>query len=478
MHRPYLYCLCLLLTGLVLSCVQVIGPEDYVAPQRPPTNPGSGGLPPQQQPTPQRRLFISNGQVRLGIDLNAGGAITYLSEANSSVNMVNNVDLGRQIQTSLYAGPIPYVINGKQPVPQWRTLGWNPVQTGDYYNNPARVVSYQQGETNLYVKTVPLIWPLFNEPAECVMEHWIELKDNRVHVRCRFAVSRPDTTQYEARTQESPCVYLNGPYYRMIGYTGLQPFTNAPVTEFTEAGVTNRYSTENWIGLFNEQGRGVGLYRPNEYRYRSSFMGNSRTSGEYDFSSGYVNAEDFLLIDHNGQYEFDYTLILGSITDVRQYVYSQPRPARVPNYRFVNDRQGWYYSNATDTGWPIRNELNVRWSRVDTSKVNFRVSSPLVFWQATEVPKIYIQAAFQTKSTTARFSWRKPDEVDFYAISGRFIDFPIIGDGQYRTYEINLNGVPGWEGVIKQISLDPTPGQEQFEKGSTLRLRSITATPL
>lgn len=475
MPRIYLVGVCVLTSFLAFTCVR-----DFpaTAPYTPPvkSNPSTGGLPPQQQPSPQKRLFLANDKVRVAIDLNMGGAINYITEAGSSENMINNADLGRQLQTAIYAGPIPYVVNGKKPVEQWRALGWNPVQTGDYFNNPARVISYQQDQNRLYVKSVPLIWPLFNEPADCVMEHWIDLQGNSVNVRCRVTVNRSDTTQYEARTQETPCVYLNGPYYRMVTYNGLQPFTNAPVSETTDRDMITRYATENWVALLNEKGRGLGLVRTNEFRYRTSGFGSGRTGNEFDNTSGYINSDGFIVVDHNGQYEFEYKLVLGSLTDIRQFAYSQPRPASAPNFRFVQDRQGWYYYNARDKGWPIQNELSIQWQRADTTKANFRASSPWVFWRATEVPKIYVQAAFQTKATSIRFAWRKPEEVDFFDIPGRYVDVPIVGDGQFRVYELDLSGVPGWDGIISQISLVTPTSQRDFEKGSVVRVRSITAT--
>lgn len=476
MIRPYYLFIYVLVSCLAVTCVR-----DYpsTTPNAPPiVNPPSGGLPGQPQPSTQRRLFLDNDKLRVGIDLNMGGAITYLAEAGSSENMVNNPDLGRQIQTSLYAGPNYYVQNGKQPVEQWKYLGWNPVQAGDYYLNPAQIVSYKQTDNELYVKSIPHIWPLQNEPAECTFEHWVTVKDNAVHVRCRVVVNRADTTQYEARTQEAPCVYLNGPYDRMITYTGLKPFTNDAVSEFSDRNMTNRYGTENWTALLNAKGRGVGLYKPGEVRFRTAGFGVPKVGGEFDQSAGYMNGEEFLLIDHNGQYEFEYTLILGSLTDIRQYVYSQPRPPSAPNYKFVSDRQGWFYTNTTDKGWPIQNELNVNWSRKNTSEAGFRIASPLNFWYAENVPKLYIEAAFQTKGTVARLSWRKSDEIDFMDTGGRYVDFPIVGDGQFRTYEINTSQLSGWDGVISQLSLTSPASQRSFEAGSRVRLRSVSGTKL
>ena len=474
MSRPTLLYLCVLVCLLVSMCTRDYpATAPYTAPTNPPLATGSTTSP--SPVLPPKRLFLTNDKVKLGIDLNMGGAINYLSEAESSVNMVNNVDLGRQIQTSIYNGPYPYSINGKNPVDKWSSLGWNPVQTGDYYNHPARIISYQQTQNQLYVKTIPLIWPLFDEPAECVMEHWLELRSNTVHVRCRISVNRADTTQYDARTQETPCVYLNGPYYRIVIYTGDKPFTNEPVTEFSNPDNSFHYSTENWIGLLNEKGRGVGLYRASKYMFGSMLFGSSHTDGEFDQSSGYVNNHDFLLFDHNGQYDYEYDLVVGSLADMRQFAYAQPRPATKPDFRFGQDRLGWHYYNATDKGWPIRNELYVNWQRADTTKPTFRIESPFVFWKAADLPRIYVQAAFSTNSPSARFIWRKPGEIDSHDMPTRTVDFPIVNDGQFRTYEIKLEGEAGWDGIIEQISLSPAADKNRPQKGSTVRIRSVTA---
>jgi hypothetical protein len=473
MTRPFLLLVCVLVSCLAVTCVRDY-PSSVPNAPAPINNPPAGGLPGQQQPAAQKRLFLANDKLRVGIDLNMGGAITYLAEAGTNDNMVNNPDLGRQIQTAIYAGPYPYNQNGKQPVEQWKYLGWNPVQAGDYFLHPARIVSYQQTQDQLYVKTIPLIWPLSDEPAECTFEHWLTIQANTVRVHCKVVVNRADTTQYQARTQETPCVYLNGPYDHMFVYTGMKPFTNDAVTEFTERDVTNRYGSEHWAALLNEKGRGVGLYKPNEVRFRTGAFGIPHVGGEFDVSAGYINSEDFILVDHNGTYEFDYTLIVGTLADIRQFAYNQPRSPTGPDYRFVKDRQGWYHVNTRDRGWPIQNELDVQWARDNQSDYDFRICSPLTFWYASDVPKIYIQAAFQTKGTMARLYYRKPADVDFLAQSGKYVDFPIIGDGQFRTYEIDTKQLSGWDGVIAQLALSSPPSQYGFEKGSRVRIRSVT----
>jgi hypothetical protein len=41
--------------------------------------------------------FISNGIVKLAIDLDRGGSIAYFSAANNDDNMINKHDLGREV---------------------------------------------------------------------------------------------------------------------------------------------------------------------------------------------------------------------------------------------------------------------------------------------------------------------------------------------------------------------------------------------
>lgn len=469
LHRPVI-----LLISVIILNLLVWGCGDSVRPQLRSYQPSPNDIPKNPLPDP-KRIFLENSKVKVGIDLNAGGAITFLADGLSGPNMVNNFDLGRQLQTSLFSGPVPYTPNGKQPVPQWSGLGWNPVQTGDVHNNPAQVISYQKiNETQLYVKTIPNIWPLTTEPADCVMEHWIELRNNTVHVRSRTQINRSDTNQYDARTQEAPCMYLNGPYTRIVTYTGLQPFTNDAVSEYKpDHGITDRYGTENWAALLNSEGRGVGLYRTDEFRFISAYFGSPGVGGEFDISSSYIAATPFEVIDHDGVYEFEYDLIVGSLSDIRQFAYQQRRPAIGPNYQFTNNRLGWHYYNTHDAGWPIRNELAVRWSRIDTTKVNFMVKSPVVFWRVTDVKRLVIEAAFTTPATSARLSWRKPGDPDFLPLTDRTFDFPIIGDGVFRTYAIDLAGKPGWEGVIYQIGLEPTPTTAKAVQGQQLRLRAV-----
>lgn len=469
-QQIFLYVLC---STLLLGCAVYEPPRDITVPYTFPNRSGGAGGPSVSIPPPTTRVFISNQLIKLGIDPNLGGGITYLSELNEP-NMINNFDYGRQIQTSLYSGPVPYEPNGQKPHPAWSNNGWNPIQVGDYKGTPAGSIEWRKiDSTRLYVRSNGIQWPLVNVFGECIMEHWYELRNNTVRVRSRTTVQRRDTTFYNPSYQETPSIYLNGPYYRFVTYQGTNPFTNDAVTERTYNNKAEvQYGNENWVAQVNRQGRGVGLYKPNEFHWGAAFWGQAETGGEFDNSTGYTTALPVDQMDHNGVYEYEYTLVVGSLADIRQFAYNQPRPRTVPDFVFSANRNGWSFYNTRDQGWPIQNTLNVRWE--GTKPERFRVASPFMFFSASNVPKLYVQAAFLTNATTAHFIWTRLGDNDFRHKANQEIDFPIIGDGQMRIYEIDLSRVPTWQGAITRIALEPTD-YSTVRKGGTMQLRSVTA---
>ena len=77
------------------------------------------------------KAYLDNGQVRLGIDLEHGGTICFLSSGSNSENdnLVNIHDLGRYIQQSYYAGrPVDRRNEGQQK--NFSPWTWNPIQAG------------------------------------------------------------------------------------------------------------------------------------------------------------------------------------------------------------------------------------------------------------------------------------------------------------------------------------------------------------
>jgi len=406
--------------------------------------------------------YLDNGDIRIGVDLELGGAITYLSESGSTENVVNSHDWGRQIQMSFYSGPVPFEPDGKKPHPSWAFLGWNPIQSGDAYDNRSRVIAHENDGTEVYVKSIPMQWPLDNEPGECTFESWITLEGNTARVRSRLNNARSDTEQYAGRGQELPAVYTNGAYYRLFTYTGDAPFTGGPLHQVTKVWDTRLgtqvaggpwddwYATENWAALVREDDWGLGIWSPGTYTFKGGFAGTPGAGGPKDGPTGYIAPIRREILDHNIEYSYDYVLILGSLEEIRAHVHAHAEHAPLPDYDFARDRQSWILRGATDAGWPLEGSWRVELSEEEQAAL----LGHKTLWEAERLPRLYLRAAFDTGETEARLRWER------FGMEGaeRFgeVEFAVIPDGEMRTYEIELAGAEGYEGLCTQLVLLPT----------------------
>lgn len=413
--------------------------------------------------------FLDDGVIRLGVDLNAGGAITYLSRSGSDQNLVNSFDFGRQIQMSYYSGPVPFAVEGKQPKPEWKFIGWNPIQVGDAFGNPSKVLESQNDGRQTHVKCVPMHWPLDNVPGECTYECWLELQGNAVHARCRMENHRPDHLQYPARRQELPAVYTNGPWYRLITYTGERPYTGGELTRIekdpAERGPWSAWlATESWAALVDDHDFGLGIWIPGVYEFGGGFAGKPGAGGPADGPTGYVAPHPLDIIDWNVEHEYRYDLVLGKLQDIRDYVYKHSKPPAPPAYRFERDRQGWTYVHASDSGWPTRNELNVSLDRPDP-----QLLGPVGFWRAADAGTLLIEAATNATGHDAKVFWRGYRDPKF--VAEKSAGFSLISDGAPHVYRVKLSDNPAWKGSIIQLRFDPGGSGNAARR---IRIKSIT----
>ena len=212
-----------------------------------------------------RMSFLDNGVVRIGMDLDRGGAVTFLESHARPGNLINSYDLGRQIQMSQYSGPVPFTVSGHELKKEWVGIGWNPIQTGDVFSHPSQVLAHRNDGKELYVKCVPMQWPLDNVPGECTYETWTTLDGPVINMRFRMENHRSDTTRYPARHQELPAVYTIASLHRWMAYTGDRPFTGAELTHIENDWHkpwpwTRRIPTERWTALVGDDDWGLGLF--------------------------------------------------------------------------------------------------------------------------------------------------------------------------------------------------------------------------
>ena len=258
------------------------------------------------QRSESRMSYLDNGQIRLGLDLSIGGAVTWLSDANTSANLINSYDWGRQVQLSFYSGPVPFKPAGAEIKKEWEGLGWNPIQAGDSYHHGSKVLACRNDGKTLAVKCVPMIWPLNDVPAQCVFECEYRLAGKTVEVTNRLHNQRADLMQYPGRTQELPAIYTNGPWYKLVSYLGAQPFTHGKTTTMVDRHDgkgwpwVSFFAPEQWAALLDANDRGLGVFNAGVYRLSGGFAGAPKgRGGPKDSQTGYLAPNGDEILDHN-----------------------------------------------------------------------------------------------------------------------------------------------------------------------------------
>ena len=220
-------------------------------------------------------------------------------------------------------------------------------------------------------------------------------------------------------------------------------------------------ATEHWAALVDDSGFGIGLVEPDLLQ----IIGISGYEG--GVPSGYLAGVRPELLDANIVYRFTYTLVVGSLKQIRGYAYAA-RPDPRPVYVFARDRQHFVEANATDAGYPINGALRVRVDQDDPQLVG-----PPQEWRAGRVPRLYVRGAWHTRQGTAQVFWGRPDH-GFQFSGDRERSFSVIPDGRFRTYRVDLFRSPGYGGTINGIRLDPVAGADP---GSWVDIACISWKP-
>lgn len=405
-----------------------------------------------QAPQGAHMSCLDNAEVKVGVDLNRGGAIVFLSRGGGD-NLINNYDLGRQVQLSFFSGPVPFAADGQRPAKHWEHIGWNPIQAGDDFKHASRVLEHRNDGHCIYVKTVPLQWPLNKVPGDCTFESWLRLDGPAVTVRARLNNARLDQAQYPARLQELPAVYANAPYHRVVSYTGDRPFSGASVCAIPRPKGSHPWSfwlaTEGWSALLDDGDRGIGLLTPGRVFFTGGFAGQTGPNDTHANSTGYLAGQGEEILDHNIVYEFSYELLAGTLAEIRaRAMAARPLASALPAWSFEKDRQGWHYVNAHDKGWPIAGALEVQLDKDDP-----QVISPYSFWRAEDAPLAVFECAFKTAQRTATVFWQRCGEAAPGAKDA--VEFPVKADGAYHRYEVDLASAPSYKGGIVLLRFDP-----------------------
>jgi hypothetical protein len=411
--------------------------------------------------------FLDNGEVRIGMDLALGGAVTYISSKEHPGNIINSADLGRQIQMSHYSGPWPFEVGDKKPNPAWAGLGWNPIQTGDCHAHPSKVIAHRNDGKELYVKCIPMQWPLDNVPGDCLFETWTTLQGPVIHMRYRCTNQRSDKSAYRPCPQELPAVYTISKLCRLMSYTGSRPFTQDQLTQVTNDWRkpwpwTRFVGTEGWAALVGEDGWGLGVFKDDGGEFHGGIYGDARSDDPKDGSTAYVAPIHMENFDYNIVYEHCTSFAVGKLTDIRQR-FNDMATKTLPAWRFARDRQHWTLRNAADQGFPLKGE----W-RVTFTADKPRLESPIQCWRAERAPAMDLEIACTGKATTARVCWKRLD--DDHWDNQKSLGLDLNPDGKYHTYHLNLAASPAYRDLIIGVAIEP--GAEP-RPGAEIALKSV-----
>lgn len=410
---------------------------------------------------------LTTDQLTVGVDLDKGGAITLLASKELG-NVVNNHDLGRQIQMSYYSGPVPFVAKGQSPKDHWKHLGWNPIQAGDDFRNGSTTEAHANDGHELYTRSIPLQWPLNKVEGECRFESWVRVDGNRVHLRCKLTNRRTDTTSYPARLQECPAVYTNGNFHRVVSYTGDQPFTQQPVATIErpkgKPGWAEWSGTEFWSATLDDADRGLGLIRESRSWFIGGFDGKPGPNDTHAGPTAYIAGHELEKIDHDLVHEYRVTLVLGSLKDIRDAASELAPKQNLPTWRFNGNRQSWHSHHVEDSN-PNGSDA---WT-IAPDGPDPQIVSPQTFWRAEDGPVLEIDAAFKTASDQANVFFR-PHGTRAFA---KTVMFKTTPDGTRRTYRVRLADSPEYRGGMLQMRIDPVP---QGKPGDQVKIYSVRLT--
>lgn len=399
----------------------------------------------------EKMAYLDNGIIKVGVSLERGGSIGYLSDVKKGGNVVNVHDLGRWVGQSYYSGPKPF----GTAHPAWKGWPWNPVSAGDVYGNPSKAVEMKNDGKTLYVRSIPMQWALKNVSGDCQFETWITLDGRTAHVRNRLTNNRKDRTQYRAMDQELPALYTIGKLHRLVTYTGDVPFSEKPFKEIPKLPSKNGmpqwttfFATEHWAALVDDDDWGLGIIHPDVVHFLGGFYGKPNAGGPNNDPTGYIAPVRQEVLDYNIVYEYRYSLVLDSLTNIRKEAYKQRPKSGLPDYRFLSDRQHWWYQNAEDAGLPIKGNLHVK-----VEKDNPQMFGPEGCWNAKDAPVLFIRAAYRTTNKVAEVYWETAEKPGFTL--NQKASFVVEPNGKFRTYEVDLSRFPSYRGMIRRFRFDP-----------------------
>lgn len=440
--------------------------------------------------------------LRLEVRKEYGGTIQIYDKV-TGLYLINFFDKGRESGFSSYAGPLSFADDS----PNWKGIGYNPLLAGDDGNNGSPVLFHGLINGYIYTKTQCLSWPHQNaRRLPFYYEQWVRLDDNKVFVKVRLRHQRPDKTFYPFYEQEWPFVMINGAR-NVHFYNGSAPFTNATtsVSNGIEQGqgsslITQQslsfQLTEPWQGVEIGANRLIGMYSPDYYRANYNVVAvQAGESWEGGNTMTYTGGRVFDPLDSDNTWLKEYTFVVGTESQIREYVYAQPRATK-PDFWFdkAHGRNKWY---VVDGGHDQKEPFQVdNWTvtydgHIDNGPLDARgtkLISVVGSWKAADLDTIYVRMRYTGMEKQLNLVWllngQAPDGIDArYPVqnalcfprgvrhaSDQYAPITLLNDGQIHTYKLPMKGYSQWKDIIQQFEITHSAGTSVIAPGEVVEL--------
>ena len=208
----------------------------------------------------------------------------------------------------------------------------------------------------------------------------------------------------------------------------------------------------------------MAVYSPVTQRFLGGFTGTEGEGSTFDIPCGYICPVGFSVLDHNIRYEYNYVLVAGELEEMRKEIYTLAEKDRMdfPVFEFADTRQGWYYRNARDAGWPIKGKLDIR-----PAGGSFSLVGPDISFEAVNISELEITAAMETKTGTFSFLWSRIEGSERTAPDS--VVMSVIPGSGFQKYNIDLTEVADFKGLITGIHFN----FPDMEKDDRVMIESI-----
>ncbi len=271
---------------------------------------------------------FTSGGINIG-SITIGGTTKNKYETKGNVNLINAHDTGRLVQQSYYGtGSYPYEC-GMYGEAVWN---YNPVQGGNLYNEASKIVDLKVTTNEIYIKCRPLDWA--KEAVDITpsyMEAWYTLEDGMMRATCRFV----DFSGYPSvtTTQELPAFYCVEPLNDFVYYSGGEPWSDSNTkinrTDLGFWGNTTEQDficNENWAAFKgdDDDSFAIGIYCPGQTVFHTGVYyggdGSTRcstTTPATEDPTSYMGIVDTLHFQSYKPISYCYYIKTGNVDTIR-----------------------------------------------------------------------------------------------------------------------------------------------------------------